>query len=88
MRDILRQSQLLRKESGLEVQDRIYLSLVTESADLRRVIETYRSFIESETLGALSLEPLAKPLGSVEVPLQSAQREGGAVRVSLAKRDA
>lgn len=51
IRDVLRQCQVLRKDSGFEVQDRIYLNIRTTSSQLNRAIEKYRDLIQNETLG-------------------------------------
>ena len=44
-RDVVRQVQELRKEAGLEMEDRIVLYLGTESAALRQAIEAHRDYI-------------------------------------------
>jgi isoleucyl-tRNA synthetase len=50
VRDVIRHIQELRKQAGLEMEDRIALYLHTESAELRRAIEAHRDYIMSETL--------------------------------------
>lgn len=49
-REITRRVQNLRKQSGLEVDDRIKLGFKTEDPDVRRVIEAHKDIIQSETL--------------------------------------
>jgi isoleucyl-tRNA synthetase len=49
-RDVVRQVQDLRKQSGLEVEDRIVLRLDTESAPLQAAIEAHQAYIMAETL--------------------------------------
>lgn len=49
-RDVIRQVQQYRKQSGLNVDDRISLSLVTESDELARAIEEHIELIREETL--------------------------------------
>jgi isoleucyl-tRNA synthetase len=51
-RDVVRQVQELRKQSELEMEDRIALWLGTESEPLRRAIEAHRDYIAGETLAA------------------------------------
>ena len=50
MRDLLRKIQILRKESGLEMEDRIRLRYHTTSAELERAIAEHEDFIYSELL--------------------------------------
>ena len=59
-RDVVRQVQELRKQSGLEMEDRITLYLGTESPALRQAIEVHRGYICAETL---AIELSEKPLG-------------------------
>ena len=49
-RDIVRNVQNLRKEAGLDIADRITLSLVTESEELREAIDQCRDYVAGETL--------------------------------------
>jgi isoleucyl-tRNA synthetase len=49
-REVVRQVQELRKQSGLEIEDRIVLYLGTDSEILRKAIETHRAYIANETL--------------------------------------
>src|SRR5262249_58270954 len=49
-RDVVRQVQELRKQSKLEMEDRIALYLETESEPLRQAIEAHRDYIAGETL--------------------------------------
>jgi isoleucyl-tRNA synthetase len=59
-RDVVRQVQELRKQSGLEMEDRIALHLGTESTALRQAIEAHRAYIGNETLAT---QWAAQPLG-------------------------
>jgi isoleucyl-tRNA synthetase len=49
-RDVVRQIQELRKQSGLEMEDRIALYLGTDSPVLQKAIEAHLAYICSETL--------------------------------------
>lgn len=49
-RDIVRNVQNLRKDAGLDIADRIRLSLVTESSMLKAAIDQFRDYIAGETL--------------------------------------
>ena len=80
IRDILRQCQILRKESGLNVEDRIYLSLSTKSAELKAAIESYAKLIKDETLALDLIERLENPLGINEMKVESED-----VRIALRK---
>jgi isoleucyl-tRNA synthetase len=52
-RDIIRSIQNLRKESGLEVTDRIRLALSGES-DIQEAVGKFKLYIENETLASFS----------------------------------
>ena len=49
-RDLIRNVQKLRKEAGLEIDDRIRLCLLTESSTLKGAIEAFADYIKKETL--------------------------------------
>jgi isoleucyl-tRNA synthetase len=51
-RDVVRQVQELRKQSGLAMEDRIVLHLRTESAALKAAIAAHQPYIGAETLTA------------------------------------
>ncbi len=59
-RDVVRQVQELRKQSELQMEDRIVLHLGTESAALREAIEAHRDYLAAETL---TVEWSTQPLG-------------------------
>jgi isoleucyl-tRNA synthetase len=56
-RDCIRGVQQLRKDSGLEIQDRIRLGYHAEDAEAARAIDEWSATIQNETL-ADSLDPL------------------------------
>ncbi|HEU4867492.1 MAG TPA: isoleucine--tRNA ligase [Actinomycetota bacterium] len=47
-RDVVRHIQQLRKDSGLEISDRIEVTYHTESEELREAIETWADYIKGE----------------------------------------
>jgi isoleucyl-tRNA synthetase len=49
-RDIVRNVQNLRKDAGLEMQDRIRLGVLTESPDVRGAVDAFADYIRRETL--------------------------------------
>jgi isoleucyl-tRNA synthetase len=57
-RDLVRHLQVMRKDVGLSVSQRIELGLVTESADLQQAICQHRDYIMDEVL-AVKLETTA-----------------------------
>ena len=58
-RDVVRRVQQLRKDSGLDISDRIHL-MVDAGADLTAALEAWREYVAGETLAlSLVLGPLA-----------------------------
>lgn len=77
-RDIIRQVQEHRKNSGLEMQDRIALYLGTDSENLNAAIAAHRDHIAAETLAVQWSEA---PVGEiVEVKI-----EGQSLKIALRK---
>ncbi len=80
-RDLVRNVQKLRKEAGLDIADRITLSLVTDSAALKAAIDQCGDYIQAETLATtLTSEALADALASTDVKI-----DGATATVSLSR---
>ncbi|MCL2571326.1 MAG: isoleucine--tRNA ligase [Defluviitaleaceae bacterium] len=56
-RELLRHCQLLRKEAGFAISDRVSLSLTTDSTQLKSVIQTYKDNIAKEALATITHTP-------------------------------
>ena len=69
VRDILRHIQVLRKDTGLKVEDKIYLALKSSSAEVNKAISKYTDLIKSDTLAEVLLQELDNPLGYAEICL-------------------
>jgi isoleucyl-tRNA synthetase len=70
-REIVRHVQELRKTGSLEMEDRIELSLQTESAELRKAIEAHKDYICRETLAVkFTTEPLSGEVHRTEVKVE------------------
>jgi isoleucyl-tRNA synthetase len=80
-RDIVRLVQELRKQTGLEVDDRIILSLATESAALGQAIDENRDYVAAETL---TVRWSDGPLGE-GVPTANIKVDGQALTIQLRK---
>jgi isoleucyl-tRNA synthetase len=69
-RDVIRNVQNLRKDAGLEIDDRITLSLSTESAALKTAIEAFADYIRQETLALkITATPLEGETAHAEVKI-------------------
>jgi isoleucyl-tRNA synthetase len=80
-REIVRHVQSLRKDAGLEMEDRIVLYLGTDSEMLRRAIEEHRQFIAAETLTICwATQPLGEGAHTANVKV-----EGQALTIQLRK---
>ncbi|MCL2816609.1 MAG: class I tRNA ligase family protein, partial [Oscillospiraceae bacterium] len=66
-REVLRHCQLLRKEAGFEVVDRVTLCFETESEAVKAVLETYAGEIAKETLS--EIRDIPEPVMRKEVGL-------------------
>ena len=82
-REIVRHVQELRKTADLEMEDRIELSLQTESPELRKAIEAQKDYICRETLAVnFMMEPLGGEVHRAEVKV-----EGQALKIELRKTE-
>ncbi len=80
-RDIVRNVQNLRKKVGLEIDDRIVLSLITESEAVRSAISACSDYIRQETLAAeITASSVSGAAGSVEVKI-----DGDPLGIALVK---
>ena len=50
MREFLRKMQVLRKDTGLEIEDRVFISYKTDSSKIKMLIDKYKTFICDELL--------------------------------------
>jgi len=83
MREVVRNVQQARKEAGLNVDDRIKLSLVTEDPELARAIEEHKQAIADETL-AVGLVGSLEKLKHLKY-LTNVTLEGKELNVALEK---
>jgi isoleucyl-tRNA synthetase len=71
-RELVSKVQAARKEAGLDVEDRIVLSLKTDSVDLQAAISTHKEMIAGEVL-AVSIAPIDGPHSPVKAGDQSVE---------------
>ena len=69
-RELIRTIQVLRKEANFKVEERIDVSLKTESETLQKVIAKYGERIKAEVLGKNILEDIQNPTIEKEVEIQ------------------
>ncbi len=79
-REVIRHVQNARKQAGLNVDDRIQLSLKTESDELQRAIYEHKNTIMLETLARNELQPATEPMYETTVKI-----EGNELTISIAK---
>ena len=80
-RDVVRNVQNLRKEVNLNIEDRIVLSLRSESKEMVAAIDAFRDYIGRETLAVeLTAGDLPDPAGRVEVKI-----DGAALAIAIRK---
>jgi isoleucyl-tRNA synthetase len=78
MREVVRHVQAARKDAGLNVDDRIVLSLATSDEELQHAIHGYNETIMAETLAMKLVETQFAYETTVKV-------EGGELKISLEK---
>jgi isoleucyl-tRNA synthetase len=78
MREVVRHVQNARKNAGLNVDDRILLSLVTAESDLKKAVAEYKETIAAETLAETLTEQEYDYVVDVKV-------EGMPLKLSLKK---
>ena len=72
VRDLVRNLQVLRKDAGLSVSQRIELGLLTESAPLQEAICEHRDYIMDELLAVkLDTKPLESAKAQLEVTVEA-----------------
>jgi isoleucyl-tRNA synthetase len=80
MREIVRVVQSVRKEAGLQVDDRILLSIDTDNSAIERAIKEHSAIIMAETLAVGLNDSIDKPYRVQKVI------EGAEVNISLQKQ--
>ena len=71
VRDLVRHLQVLRKNAGLEVSDRVDVGLVIDSRELGSAVEEYRGYVMDEVLAVeLSDRALGDAAGASEFKIQ------------------
>jgi isoleucyl-tRNA synthetase len=85
-RDLVRRVQVMRKEAGLDIQDRIVLSYDAE-AELASAIEQYGDYIRNETLALELLEGIDSDTDG-DAFLWSGEIAGEPVRLSVVRAQA
>lgn len=82
-RELLRQCQLLRKEAGLKVEERIRLGIMSDSKVINTVVKSYGKSIAEETLSNELVKQLYDPLAEKQV-----EAGGHLVTIQIAAFDA
>ena len=79
MREIVRHVQSARKQAGLQIDDRIVLSISSDDSEISQAIDTFADVIKSETL-AVELNSVVDESEKYDVKI-----EGKLVEISLKK---
>ncbi len=69
IRDLLRYCQVLRKEAGLAVEERIHLAVDAQDGNIQSVIRKYEDYIQEETLADSLSENIDDPLKTEEIEI-------------------
>lgn len=85
MREVVRHVQTARKQAGLNVDDRIQLTLTSDSTDLRAAIEAHVETIKAETLANQLETSLIEAAVASDAYSQNAVVEGRAFTITLRK---
>ena len=81
-REIVRNVQNLRRQAGLEIDDRINLGLATASAALETAIDTFGDYIRKETLAvSIAMAPLPGDAPRAEVKI-----DGQPLEITLSRQ--
>ncbi|MDD5627060.1 MAG: isoleucine--tRNA ligase [Patescibacteria group bacterium] len=78
VRDLVRVVQEMRKKAGLEVSDRIELSLYSEDGEIQKAIQEWQDYIQKETLA----ERLGEIWGGID-EVEKVKIEGKEVQISI-----
>ena len=79
MREIVRHVQSARKQAGLQIDDRIVLSISSDDSEISQAVDAFADVIKSETL-AVELNSVVN-----ESEKYDAKIEGKLVEISLKK---
>jgi isoleucyl-tRNA synthetase len=79
-REVVRFVQDLRKNTGLQMEDRIALCLKTDSSELKQAIDAHRDYIAAETLTTKWADSVDTSFVSAEVKI-----EGAGLTIALRK---
>ena len=79
MREIVRHVQSARKQAGLQIDDRIVLSISSDDSEISQAVDAFADVIKSETL-AVELNSVVKESEKYDVKI-----EGKLVEISLKK---
>ena len=80
MREVIRFIQNARKDAGLNVDDRIQLSLKTDNAELQKAIDEHLETIQQETLANKMTQQAADEVRSVQANI-----DGAGLDITLSK---
>ena len=76
-REILRNCQLIRKEAGFEISDRVHLELNSDSELVKNILDKYKKEMEKETLSEIIV--IKEPIKTKEI---SVNNESVVIKIS------